>query len=88
MFEKFSILALFHFSDYTYGRRTPKSILAKFDKLSAELWKFKDALQRVVTFQPSGVKEGKVISTTIPIQIGEYNVMYYSFGSELIANIL
>lgn len=79
MFEKFKSFVSAHCDDNTYGERTSKSVREKFDDLSADLQKFRDALQRVVKSQLSGVKEKILISKAISILTRKCNLLNYSF---------
>lgn len=78
MFEKFKI-PVSHWSDNNYGARTPTSVGPKFDELSANSQKLRDALRRVVASKPFGVTEEIVTSTAISIHTGKFYVINYSF---------
>lgn len=78
LFKKFKTLTPSDASEKAYGERTAKSVWAKFDELAADIQKFKDPLQRVLSSQHSGLSEANILSMTMTIHLGKEEKMDYN----------
>lgn len=77
LFTKFSSFAPADASEKVYGGRTPKSVRAKFDEVSADVQKFRGALRKVTSSFPTGCSDTEVLSMAIAIHMGKRSDMSY-----------
>lgn len=77
MFQKFKEMAPVGSNEKTYGGRTPKSVRAKFDEISADVQKFRSAIKRVQSCNPTGVTINEIISMSIAVHLGKRDSMSY-----------
>lgn len=58
-------------SEKSYAKRTQKAVRAKFDKVTADVQKFRAAICLICTSNPTGVTQDEVMSMAIPKHLGK-----------------
>lgn len=77
IFEKFASFAPPDASEITYGGQTSKSVSAKFDTVSADVQKFRNAFHEKTSSSSSSFTETEVLGITTAIYMGKRLEMSY-----------